>query len=191
MEIRPERPADHEHVRAVHAAAFGSHGSVVVGLLDALDELITSSVGLSLVAEHDGRVIGHIMFTAGLLDAPTRLVSVAVLSPIAVSPDYQRRGVGGALIKAGIDVLTARAVPAVFLEGDPGYYSRLGFQAAGPLGFRRPSLRIPEPAFQVIRLPAYEEWMTGTLVYAQQFWEHDAVGLRDRNPPSDNLHDGA
>lgn len=47
------------------------------------------------------------------------------------------------------------------------------------LGFRRPSLRIPEPAFQVILLPAYEEWMTGTLVYSRVFWDHDCVGLRD------------
>lgn len=180
VEIRPEQTADHEHVRALHAAAFGAHARVVVGLLDALRELVTNTEGLSLVAERDGHVIGHVMFTPSLLDAPSRLVSVDVLSPVAVSPDYQRRGIGGALIKAGVDVLTMRAVPAVFLEGDPGYYSRLGFQPAGPLGFRRPSLRIPEPAFQVMRLPAYEEWMTGTLIYAHQFWDHDAVGLRDQ-----------
>jgi len=48
-----------------------------------------------------------------------------------------------------------RAVPLVFLEGDPGYYSRFGFAPAGK--------------------------MTGTLVYSQPFWSHDAVGLRDPN----------
>jgi len=46
-------------------------------------------------------------------------------------------------------------------------------------GFRRPSLRIPHDAFQVMLLPAYEEWMTGTLVYRQAFWDHDSVGLRE------------
>lgn len=161
-------------------ASFGAHGLTVVGLVCALSELITDSTGLSLVAELDGHIVGHAMITPSLLDAPRQLVSVQVLSPVAVSPDYQGRGVGRALIEAGINILDDSAVPAVFLEGDPGYYSRLGFQPAGPLGFRRPSLRIPEPAFQVMRLAGYEDWMIGTLVYAQEFWDHDAVGLREQ-----------
>jgi hypothetical protein len=70
-------------------------------------------------------------------------------------------------------------VPLVFLEGDPRYYSRLGFDAAAGHGFRKPSLRIPDAGFQVARLDAYELWMTGTLVYADPFWECDVVGLRD------------
>jgi putative acetyltransferase len=46
------------------------------------------------------------------------------------------------------------------------------------VGFRRPSLRIPEVAFQAVLLPAHEPWMTGTFVYPDVFWRHDAVGLR-------------
>jgi putative acetyltransferase len=46
-------------------------------------------------------------------------------------------------------------------------------------GFRKPSLRIPDDAFQVAALAAYEPWMTGTLVYSATFWVHDCVGLRD------------
>lgn len=61
----------------------------------------------------------------------------------------------------------------------PNFYSRFGFQPGAELGFRKPSLRIPDAAFEAIRLPAYEPWMTGTLVYSQTFWEYDAVGLRD------------
>lgn len=60
--------------------------------------------------------------------------------------------------------MTERSVPVVFLEGDPGYYSRLGFEAGAAQGFRKASLRIPDAAFQAIRLPAHEPWMTGTLV---------------------------
>jgi putative acetyltransferase len=71
-----------------------------------------------------------------------------------------------------------RSEPLVFLEGSPAYYRRFGFQAAGEHGFRRPSLRIPEPAFQVIRHPTYEHWMTGTVVYSRVFWDLDCVGLR-------------
>jgi putative acetyltransferase len=58
-------------------------------------------------------------------------------------------------------------------------YSRLGFVPGADLGFRKPSLRIPDAAFQVARLGTYQPWMTGTLVYAAPFWDHDAVGLRD------------
>jgi putative acetyltransferase len=69
-------------------------------------------------------------------------------------------------------------VPIVFLEGDPGFYGVRGFEPATPAGFRSPSLRIPEPAFQVARLSAYRPWMTGTLVYSEPFWAFDCVGLR-------------
>ena len=71
-----------------------------------------------------------------------------------------------------------RPEPAVFLEGDPAYYRRLGFEAAGTYGFRRPSLRIPEPAFQVFRLPSFDATLSGTLVYPDAFWRTDSVGLR-------------
>jgi putative acetyltransferase len=67
----------------------------------------------------------------------------------------------------------------VFLEGSPSYYRRFGFEAGGKYGFRKPSLRIPDAAFQVFPLPSYEPWMTGTLVYSEIFWQFDSVGLRD------------
>ena len=67
----------------------------------------------------------------------------------------------------------------VFLEGDPNYYSRLGFRSSAEQGVGRPSVRIPEAAFQAITLPAYQPWRTGTVVYSETFWRHDAVGLRD------------
>ena len=70
-------------------------------------------------------------------------------------------------------------MPLVFLEGDPRYYSRLGFTPGASGGFRKPSLRIPDGAFQFAALAAYEPWMTGTLVYSATFWAHDCVGLRD------------
>ena len=92
-----------------------------------------------------------------------------MLSPLAVMPGYQKRGIGSALVRKGLKVLARRAVPLVFLEGDLGYYSRFGFAPGADLGFRKPSLRIPDGAFQAIRLPEYEPWMTGTLVYAEPF----------------------
>ena len=119
------------------------------------------------------------MFTPSILDAPRRLVSVQVLSPVGVLPHWQRQGVGTAMIRRGLELLVDREVPVVFVEGPPEYYSRLGFEPGAEQGFRKPSLRIPDAAFQALRLPSYEPWMTGTMVYSETFWRHDAVGIRD------------
>ena len=180
MEIRKERPEDRETVAEVHREAFGSeHGLAVAALVEDLREAMEDGDGLSLVAVSDDRVAGHVMFSRGLLDAPARLVAVEILSPVAVRPDMQGVGIAAALIRRGLELRDSLGVPAVFLEGDPGYYGRMGFAPAKPLGFRRPSLRIPDGAFQVITLSAYEPWMTGTLVYPDAFWRHDLVGRRD------------
>ena len=166
-------------MRRVLRRAFGDHGDVVADLADDLRRLVQNGQGLSLVAEEGGELVGHVMFTRSLLDAPCRLVDVQVLSPVGVLPEHQRQGIGSALIRAGLQTTIARQVPVVFLEGNPVYYSRFGFAAGVPQGFRKPSLRIPDAAFQAIRLPGHAAWMTGTLVYADAFWRHDCVGLRD------------
>jgi putative acetyltransferase len=119
------------------------------------------------------------MFTRCRLDAPSRLVDVQCLSPIAVSPERQHTGIGLALIRHGLAELDRRGVPLVFLEGNPVYYRKSGFAAAHRHGFRKPSLRISDAAFQVVRLSAYEPWMTGTYVYSPVFWDLDCVGRRD------------
>lgn len=103
-----------------------------------------------------------------------------VLSPVSVAPPHQGRGIGSALIRHALAEAATRPEPLVFLEGSPGLYRRFGFEPAGSVGFRRPSLRIPEPGFQVLRLPTYASWMTGTLVYSHVFWDLDLVGLREQ-----------
>lgn len=177
VRLRPEEPADADEIRAVVVSAFGQ--PVVGELVDRLRASPDWISGLSFVAERDGRIVGHVLFTRSLLDAPQRLVDVLVLSPLSVIPAEQGRGIGSALIEHGLKVVRARQEPLVFLEGSPTYYARFEFRAASPLGFRRPSLRIPELAFQVVSLPRYEPWMTGTLVYSRVFWDLDCVGLRD------------
>ncbi len=174
---RSERPGDEFAIRAVVADAFSDH-EIVPTLVSRLRESPDWIDGLSFVAETEGEIVAHILFTRSLLDAPRRLVDVLVLSPVSVATAFQNRGIGSALIRHGLSELDQRPEPLVFLEGSPTYYARFGFVAAGNLGFRRPSLRIPEPAFQVLKLRNCQPWMTGTLVYSRVFWDLDCVGLR-------------
>jgi putative acetyltransferase len=177
--LRSEQPGEAQRIRAVVEEAFAEQPGVGA-LVDALRESPDWVPALSFVAELDGEVVGHILLTRSLLDAPRRLVDVLVLSPVSVAPPHQHAGVGSALIRHGLD--TVRDLPdepLIFLEGAAGFYARFGFEPAEPLGFRRPSLRIPEAAFQVLTLPSWEPWMTGTLVYSRVFWDLDFVGLRD------------
>ncbi|MGW1912248.1 GNAT family N-acetyltransferase [Streptomyces sp. NPDC002076] len=101
MDLREELPSDRESVRDIHLRAFGDHGLVVADLVDTLRGTIAPADGLSLVAELDGQIVGHIMFTRSLLDAPRRLVEVHVLSPLAVMPEHHKCGIGSALVRDG------------------------------------------------------------------------------------------
>jgi putative acetyltransferase len=176
LTIREADAGDHGPIDEAEAAAFGARGESVVALVHELRR--TGAVRLELVAVAGEAVVGHLVLSRGWLDSKRRLVEVRVLSPLAVLPDHQRRGVGRALLQGAATAAIQQQVPAIFLEGDPAYYSQAGFVPATPAGFRAPSLRIPEPGFQVLLLPAHESWMDGTLVYSEAFWSLDMVGLR-------------
>lgn len=158
-------------------AAFGDEGEKVARLVQALDA--AGSTRASLVAESDGDVVGHVQLSHSWIDAPQALVEVLVLSPLSVAPAHQGRGIGTALVRAAVAEAERLGVPAVFLEGDPGFYGARGWEPGSVHGFTRPSVRIPEVAFQVVVFPSREEWMTGALVYCEPFWALDCVGLRD------------
>jgi putative acetyltransferase len=178
MLIRPEVPADQAAIDAVHTRAFAGDGRIVP-LVAALRGTPANLPARGYVATGDGGdVVGHVLLSASRLDASARLVDVYVLSPLGVLPPHQGKGIGTALIAHAVAEADRAGAPLLFLECDPAFYGRRGFAAAGELGFRRPSLRIPPAAFQVARLSAHEPWMTGTLVYSEPFWAHDCVGLR-------------
>jgi putative acetyltransferase len=188
--LRRQNAAEGVAVRAVVSSAFGDHGSNVVRLLDALDAANHSPISLVAEDEH-GSLAGHVQLSHSWLDAPERLVEVLVLSPLSVRPDLQGRGLGTTLIAAAIEAATAFGAPAVFLEGSPAYYGSRGFAQGSAHGFTRPSVRIPDAAFQVAVLPAYERWMTGAVAYCDAFWAADCVGLRDPHALPDRIeHSG-
>jgi putative acetyltransferase len=175
--IRPQRPEDASAVRRVLSAAFKDDGRVAA-LAEALRGRLDR--GAALVAVDDNsRIVGHTQLSVSWIDARERLVEVLVLSPLAVAPTHQSRGIGSRLLTAAREEAERLGAPLLFLEGDPGYYSARGWRPAGELGFTPPSARIPCPAFQVVTLRGYEPTtIRGALIYNDTFWSHDCVGLR-------------
>jgi putative acetyltransferase len=129
--IRPETEADREAVRRVHRLAFGQDEEA--NLVDALRA--GGYARVSLVAESDGRVVGHILFSdlPILTDAGT--VPAVSLAPVAVLPDCQRQGVGSALVRRGLEACRDQGHRIALVLGHPTYYPRFGFSAklAGPI----------------------------------------------------------
>lgn len=139
MKIRPARESDHAEISCIHMDAFGTEqGPEIVALVNELLDDQTAKPLLSLVAEIEGRLVGHILFTVAKLHSEGNDVSVRLLAPLAVATNFQGIGVGGALIKEGLKQLAAQGVDLVFVLGHPGYYPRSGFQPAGVLGFDAP-----------------------------------------------------
>jgi putative acetyltransferase len=175
--VRVMRHDEFEAVRDVSVQAFAGDPTIA-DLLDALRTSWAWDDRFSFVAERDGDIVGHVLYTHALVDGPAHLIDVVVLSPIGVRPDLQRHGIGTALITQSLATLALTDEPIVFLEGHPSYYPRFGFRRANDLGFTAPSTRIPAEAFMVYPLPRYDPSMTGALVYPDAFWRTDSVGLR-------------
>jgi putative acetyltransferase len=141
MVVRRERREDEAAVAAVTTAAFRAEDGAEPVETRLLGELRASAAwipALSLVAEHDGAVAGHVVCTRGDVDGAAALG----LGPISVSPRLQRAGIGSALMHAVLAAAEARDEPLVCLLGDPGYYARFGFVAASELG-----IAAPDPAW--------------------------------------------
>ncbi len=120
--IRPETAADLAAIRAVNESAFGQPDEA--DLVDRLRE--EGAILLSLVAERDGGIAGHVLFTRMHI-ASTPAVALA---PVAVLPAHQRQGIGDALIRRGLDLLRDSGERSVFVVGHPAYYLRFGFSTA-------------------------------------------------------------
>jgi putative acetyltransferase len=135
--IRPERPGDQTDIARITLLAFdqtrGEEAQMVARIRASADFIPE----LSLLALLEGVPVGHLLISRERLrtpdDQPTD-VGVLLLGPISVLPEYQRRGIGGALIHSALPICQARPEPAVVLVGHSEYYPRFGFRPAREFG---------------------------------------------------------
>ncbi|MEO0558466.1 MAG: N-acetyltransferase [Bacteroidota bacterium] len=148
IQIRPERPDDITAIRAVNVAAFGQPDEA-----DLVDRLRPTDGYLSLVAVLNDAVVGHSAFSAMTLSPARPERTFYGLAPMAVLPDRQRRGIGSALVRAGLDACRDAGADAVFALGHPTYYPRFGFTPATDLGLAS-EYDVPREAFMAMELRA-------------------------------------
>jgi len=154
IQIRKTTPEDRALIWKVEKSAFGQEDEA--RLTEKLLADPTADPSLSLLAIHNREAIGHILFTRVYLNSrdPGNLRSpgnsrsprplLHILAPMAVIPEFQRRGIGGMLIKEGLMLLREMGSALVFVLGHMEYYPRYGFQPdAAKMGFTAP-YPIPE-----------------------------------------------
>jgi putative acetyltransferase len=164
MHLRPEAPADHAAVHEINVAAFG--GEAEARFVHRLRQQARPLV--SLVAEEGGTLVGHIMFSPVTLHRFTGLMMG--LAPMAVAPARQRRGIGSALVRAGLGRCREIGAAAVVVLGHPDFYPRFGFLPAGRFGLTS-GYDVPAEAFMAIELaPHGLRGAAGTVSY------HPALG---------------
>ena len=140
VEIVEAQESDLASVLDIVSQAFGEED--VASLVRDLVNDETAEPVVSLLARKEDLDVGHILFTRARLE-PENHFNVSILAPLAVVPGFQRQGVGGQLIDAGLDILRVNDVALVFVLGNPDYYNRQGFITAGILGLDAP-YPIPE-----------------------------------------------
>jgi putative acetyltransferase len=168
--VRRETPADRGAIAAVVAAAFGSRREA-----DLVDDIRASPeyiAELSLVAEAHGQIVGHVMVSYTALEDGDTRHRIFHLAPLAVEPSRQRRGIGASLVRSVVASAELLGAPFVVLQGDPRYYSRLGFESSTRHGISidLPDWAPPEAA-QIIRLRSYDASVRGRVVYPPAFDE--------------------
>ena len=163
MIIRPEHSRDIEKIRALITEAFdgAAHSDGTEGdIVDALRQ--GGALTVSLVAEHNGEIVGHVAFSPVQIDGEEH--GWYGLGPVAVRPEEQRQGVGRRLIEAGLAEIKSLGAAGCVVLGDPGYYSRFGFKADPALCFPG----VPQAYFQ--RLDLEPNDLQGIVVYHQAFY---------------------
>jgi putative acetyltransferase len=172
VNIRPFGSGDAEAVRQVHLKAFAGRQDEA-RLVDSLHAADAAPV--SLVALHGscGGVVGHALFSPVKVDNGGTSIRVVGLAPVGVLPEYQGQGVGSRLIRAGLEACRVAAYDAVVVLGEPGYYSRFGFERASAHGLSNEYGVDHE--FMVVELRSEAlDGSAGTARYRPEFGQLDA-----------------
>jgi putative acetyltransferase len=166
FEIRSEQPDDRTAIREVCVRAFGDEEAA--NLVDLLRD--RKKAPISLVALAGDKVVGHIMFSPiSISEAPGDFRGIG-LAPLAVLPEYQNRGIGSQLTRAGLDVCTQLGYDAVVVLGHKTYYPRFGFSRAKDRDLDNEYNAAD--AFMVMELkPAALKGVRGVVRYAPEFKE--------------------
>ena len=147
LQVRPERPGDEDAIHAVTEAAFRTAAHMSGTEQFIVRELRRAgALTVSLVAELDGQVVGHIAISPVTIADGTR--DWHGLGPVSVAPALQRRGIGSRLVRESLTRLQALGGKGCALVGDPAYYGRFGFVADPALVLPG----VPPQYFQVVRL---------------------------------------
>ncbi len=167
MKIRQETADDYGQVYALIGAAFagaehadGNEQELVTALRQG-DAFVPE---LSLVAEEEGEIVGHILFTK----AKVGQVEVLTLAPLSVLPSRQRQGIGQALMEEGHRMARKLGYPYALVLGSETYYPRAGYLPADRLGVEVPP-GIPPENFMAIQLLEQAEALCGPVIYAKEF----------------------
>jgi putative acetyltransferase len=169
-QIRPQTAADLPFVCSLLQRAFESPAEA-----DLVVQLFAGDfVRLALVAERDGQLVGQVLFSEVVVnDGPKRHTALA-LAPVAVLPEFQRQGIGTALIRSGLEQCTAADHALVFVLGEPEFYARFGFGRERGAAFVSP---YAGDYFLAIDLPGTApELASGTLRYPPPFDALSAAG---------------
>jgi len=164
MLIRSEQEKDRTAVHAVNVSAFDT--PLEANLVDALRARADPIV--SLVAEDNGAILGHIIFSPVSLSGHPAL-RIMGLAPMAVAPVHQRKGIGSALVRAGLEQCKQLGFGAVVVLGHPAYYPRFGFTSSTRFGIGC-EYDVPEEVFMVVELHAgFLRGRSGTIKYDAAF----------------------
>ena len=152
MNIRLEQPSDIEQIWAVNVDAFTT--DVEANLVNTLRD--SGCPFISLVAEEGTQIVGHILFTpvelsAERSDPEAKDLKLMGLAPMAVSSEYQKKGVGSQLVKVGLEHCSTLGVDAVVVLGHPDYYPKFGFSPSVKFGIKT-ELEVPEDVFLALEL---------------------------------------
>jgi len=162
ISIRNETAADVHAIAEITRAAFGNHPhsrQTEVFIIDALRA--ANALALSLVAEADRQVVGHIAFSpVTISDGSPGWYGAG---PLSVLPEFQRRGIGQALVREGLSRLRASGARGCTLVGDPAYYQRFGFRNCPDLVLDG----VPPQNF--LALSFGEHTAVGTVVFHEAF----------------------